>query len=198
MGHPSLSLLKNLYPQFSSLSSLNYESCQYAKLHRVHLSPKVNKRASAPFELVHSNVWGPCPVLSSTRFKYFVTFVHDFSRVTWLYLMKSSYELFSHFSAFCAEIQTQFHVTVQTLRSDNAKEYLLKPFQSFMLQHGIFHQTSCVDTPSHNGVVERNNRYLLETARALLFQMNIPKHFWADAISITCFFINRMPSSILN
>ena len=44
LGHPSLSLLKKLYPQFSSLSSLNCESCQYAKLHRVHLSPKVKKR----------------------------------------------------------------------------------------------------------------------------------------------------------
>ena len=51
------SLLKNLYPRFSSLSSLNYESCQYAKLHCVHLSPRVNKRGSAPFELVHSDVW---------------------------------------------------------------------------------------------------------------------------------------------
>ena len=48
----------------------------------MHLSPRVNKRASAPFELVHSNVWGPYPVLSPTRFKYFVTFVGDFSRVT--------------------------------------------------------------------------------------------------------------------
>ena len=43
LGHPSLSLLKKLYPQFSSLSSLNCESCQYAKFHRVHLSPRVNK-----------------------------------------------------------------------------------------------------------------------------------------------------------
>ena len=42
-GHPSLYLLKKLYPQFSSLSSLNCESCQYAKLHHVHLSPSVNK-----------------------------------------------------------------------------------------------------------------------------------------------------------
>ena len=56
LGHPSLSLFKKLYPQFSSLSSLNYESCRYAKLHRVHLSPRVNNRASAPFELVHSDV----------------------------------------------------------------------------------------------------------------------------------------------
>ena len=66
LGYPSLSLLKKLYPQFSSLSSLNCESCKYAKLNRVHLSPRVNKRAFAPFELVHYDVWGPCLVLSST------------------------------------------------------------------------------------------------------------------------------------
>ena len=86
--------------------------------------------------------------MSQIGFKYFVTFVDDFSCVTWLYLMKSRSELFSHFTAFCTEIQTQFHVLVQILRSDNDKEYLSKPFQSFMLQHEILHQNSCVDTPS--------------------------------------------------
>ena len=45
LGHLSLPLLKKIYPRFSSLSSLNCESCQYVKLHRVHLGPKVNKRA---------------------------------------------------------------------------------------------------------------------------------------------------------
>ena len=88
----------------------------------MHLSPKVNKRVSASFELVHSNVWDPCPVLSPTGFKYFVPFVNDFSHITWLYLMKSHSEFFFHFSAFCSEIQTRFHVHVQTL-SDNAKEH---------------------------------------------------------------------------
>ena len=38
----------------------------------------------------------------------------------------------------------------------------------------------------------------LETTKALLFQMHVPKHFWADAVSIACFFINWMPSSVLN
>ena len=92
--------------------------------------------------------------------------------------MKSCSEIFSHFTAFCAEIQTQFHLPVQILRSDNAKKYLSEPFQSFMLQHGILHQTSCVDTPSQNGVAEKNNRHLHETARALLFLMHVPKYFW--------------------
>ena len=112
LGHPSLSLLNKLCPQFSSIFSLNCESCQYAKLSHVHLSPGINKRASAPFELVHYNVWGPCLVMSFTRFNNFVTFVDDFSRVTWLYLMKSRSKFFSHFSTFYAKIKTQFYVSV--------------------------------------------------------------------------------------
>ena len=72
--------------------------------------------------------------MSPTGFRYFVTFVDDYSRTTWLYLLKNRFELFSHFHAFCAEIHTQFHVYVQNLRSDNAKEYVLEQFQSFMLQ----------------------------------------------------------------
>ena len=79
LGHPSLSLLKKLCPQFSSLSSLDCESCQLAKHHRLPSSPRVNKRASAPFALVHSDVWGPCVVVFSTGFRYFVTFVNDYS-----------------------------------------------------------------------------------------------------------------------
>ena len=121
-----------------------------------------------------------------------------FDTLLLLSIMKNHYELFSHFCAFGVKIHTQFHVLVQSLRSGNAKEYLSKQFQSFMLQIGILHQTSCVDTPSQNGVVERKNTHLLETDRALLFQMLVPKHFWADAVSTTCFLINQMPSSILN
>ena len=90
--------------------------------------------------------------------------------------MKNRLELCSNFRALCAEIHAQFHVSVQNLRSDNAKEYMSEQFQSFMLQNGILHQTSCIDTPQ-NGVAERKNRNLLETARALLFQMHVPKHF---------------------
>ncbi|XP_062090707.1 retrovirus-related Pol polyprotein from transposon TNT 1-94 isoform X3 [Humulus lupulus] len=198
LGHPSLPLLKKLCPQYSKVSSLDCESCQFAKHHRVSLSPRVNKRASVPFELVHSDVWGPSPILSKPGFRYFVTFVDDYSRVTWLYLMKNRSELFPIFCAFCAKIQNQFNVHVRTLRSDNAKEYTSAQFQSYMISNGMLHETSCVDTAPQNGVAERKNRHLLETARALLFQMKVPKPFWADAVSTACFLINRMPSSVLN
>ena len=112
--------------------------------------------------------------------------------------MKNRSKLFSHFCVFYAKIHTQFHVSIQSLRSDNAKEYVSEQFQSFMLQNGILHQTSYFDTPSRNGVAERKNRNLFETARALLFQMQVLKHFWVDVVSTACFFINRMPSSVMN
>ena len=91
--------------------------------------------------------------------------------------MKKRFQLFSHFHSFCVVIHTKFHVYVQNLRSDNAKEYVSEQFQSFMLQNGILHQTSYVDTLAQNGVAERKNRHLLETVRALLFHMHVPKHF---------------------
>ena len=106
LGHPSLSTLKKLCPQFQDVSSLDCESCQFAKHHRQSYKSRTNKRASFPFELVHLDVWGPCPVMSKTVFCYFVTFVDDFSRMTWIYLMKHRSELFSHFTAFCTEIKT--------------------------------------------------------------------------------------------
>ena len=85
---------------------------------------------------------------------------------------------------------------MKILRSDNGKEYVSNLFQNYMSHNGILHQTSCVDTPQ-NGVVERKNRHLLEMARALIFQMKVPKKFWADVVSIACFLINRMPTVVL-
>ncbi len=62
-------------------------------------------------------------------FRYFVTFGDDFSRMTWVYFMKNRSELFSHFSTFYNKIKTQLNASVQMLRNDNAKEYLLEVFQ---------------------------------------------------------------------
>ena len=109
------------------------------KHHRLSSRLRVNKRASASFELVHSDVWGPRPIVSPTGFRYFVIFADDYLQTTWLYLMKNRSELFSHFRAFCAEIHTQFYVYVQNLRSDNAKNICLNNFS-----HSCFRMTSFI------------------------------------------------------
>ncbi|KAL3502089.1 hypothetical protein ACH5RR_036538 [Cinchona calisaya] len=144
-----------LFPNFQSLSHLNCGTCQFFKHHRISYLPRVNKRVAFPFELVHYDVWSPCPVVFKSGFEYFVTFVDDNSRVAWLYLMKNRSELFNIFCFFCAEIRTQFNISVCTLRSDNAKEYFSHPFNFYMSEYEILHQFSCVDTLPQNGVAER-------------------------------------------
>ena len=90
---------------------------------------------------MHTDVWGPFRSASTLEFRYFVTFMDDYSRCTWLFLMKTRAELFSIFKKFHVEIHTQFNTSICILRSDNAKEYFS------MSSHGIFHQSSCAYTP---------------------------------------------------
>ena len=94
LGHPSLSKLKKLVPSLSSLSMFNCESCQRGKHARHSFSRWVHNKAEAPFSLVHSDVWGPSRVNSTLGLSFLVTFIADFSRCTWLFLMKSRSKLF--------------------------------------------------------------------------------------------------------
>jgi len=61
---------------------------------------RVNKRIDGLFDLVHSDVCRPCLVSSKLDFRHFITFVDDYSRVTWLYLIKKSFSL-SVFQNLC-------------------------------------------------------------------------------------------------
>ena len=67
---------------------------------------------SSPFHLVHSDIWGPINTPSLLGFRYFVIFV-DYSRVTYLYLMKEWSKLYSVFKSFYIEIKTQFNVSLR-------------------------------------------------------------------------------------
>ena len=189
-------------PSFGSwflfLSSLECESCQLGKHTRVLFPKRLDPQTKSPFEFVHTDVWDPSRSTSTLGFRYFVTFIDDYSRCTWLFLMKTRVELFSIFQKFHAEIRTQFNTSIRILRSDNAKEYFSMSFSSFMSSHGILHQSSCAYTPQQNGVAERKNRHLVETARTLLLHHKVPQRFWGDVILATCYLINRMPSSVLH
>lgn len=64
-------MLKKLCPWFQNIPSIDCESCQFAKHHRRSTIPRVNKRGESIFELVHTDVWVPCPIVSKTEHKYF-------------------------------------------------------------------------------------------------------------------------------
>ncbi|RVW65710.1 Retrovirus-related Pol polyprotein from transposon TNT 1-94 [Vitis vinifera] len=100
------------------------------------------------------------------------------------------------FSKFQKMVPRFFNFVVASV--DNAREYFSAQFTSFMSHHGILHQSSCAHTPQQNGVAERKNRHLVETARTLLLHSHVPFRFWGDAVLTACYLINRMPSSVLH
>ena len=169
-----------------SLFTLDCESCQLGKHIRATFSRNTEGRLESIFSLVHSDIWGPSRVSSTLGFRYFVSFIDDYSRCTWVFLMKDRSELFSIFKSFSAEIQNQFGVSIRTFHSDSALD-LSSQFQQFMSHYGIIHQTSCPYTPQQNGVAERKNRHLIEIARTLLIESHVLLHFWGDAALSSCF-----------
>jgi hypothetical protein len=91
-------------------------------------------------------------------------------------------------------IKTQFNHSVKIIRSDNGPEFLMNDYYSSL---GIIHQTSCVESPEQNGRVERKHQHLLNVGRALLFQSNLPKHFWSYAVVHATYIINRIATPVL-
>lgn len=115
----------------------------------------------------------------------------------WVFLMKRRSGVFFIFQDFAHEFQNQFVVSIKTLRTNNAHEYLSSQFRSFLTSQGILHETLCAQTPQQNRVAERKNLHLVETTRTLMLHYNVPHPFWGDALLTACYMINRMPSSVL-
>lgn len=196
LAHPSSKVLASLFPSFDCKHHL-CEVCVSSKFTRLPF-PISQSRTSNCFELVHSDIWGPAPVQSINGYKYFALFIDDFSRVTWLYLMKLKSDLMSVFTDFHSIVENQFSSKIHVLRSDNGSEYMSNAMQNYLSAHGIMHETSCVATPQQNGVAERKNRDLLEKTRSMMFQMNIPKFYWSHTVLSAAYIINRLPTRILN
>ncbi|RVW38219.1 Retrovirus-related Pol polyprotein from transposon TNT 1-94 [Vitis vinifera] len=93
--------------------------------------------------------------------------------------------------------KTQFSARIKILRSDNGGEYVNQQFQTYFNNHGILHETSCSQTPQQNGIAERKNRHILETAHALLINAHVPNRYWSDAVTTAVYLLNRMPTKVL-
>jgi len=79
-------------------------------------------------------------------------------------------EAMSLIKSFTKIAQTQFLANIKVLRSNNALELSTSnEALDFFTSNGIIHQTSCVQNPQQNGVMERKDKHLLEVLRALLF-----------------------------
>ena len=205
MGHVSLRTLRRMQKKqivrglkLSDLTEVEKHppicrGCVKGKIHRISFS---NGRRTTCIigELVHSDVGGPMSFTSINGERYYVIFKDDFSGYVKTYFLKKKSEVFSYYRLLAAWIKNQTGLDILTLRSDGGGEFKSKEFSEHLATKGTKHETSCANTPSQNGVSERFNRTVMETARCMLHSSNAPLWLWSEAIRFATYILNRVPS----
>jgi hypothetical protein len=72
---------------------------------------------------MQSDVCGSMLATSLSRYAYYVSFIDDYSRKNWIYLLKAKNEVFGKFKEFKALVENLTERKIKTLRSDNGGEF---------------------------------------------------------------------------
>ena len=153
LGHASFGYMKKLFPSLFAnfdVSSFQCDVCELAKSHHVSFPLTLNK-SPVPFMIIHSDVWGPSKFATLDGSRWFVTFIDDYTTMTWVCLMKSKSEVNLLFQKFHKMVCSPYNAQNQVLRGDNGGEYLIFELKRYLEAHEIIHQTTCSDTPQQNG-----------------------------------------------
>ncbi|KAG6501358.1 hypothetical protein ZIOFF_041237 [Zingiber officinale] len=173
------------------------EGCAFGKQHRLPFPKGVSWRAKEKLELIHTDVCGPMDTLSHAQNRYFILFIDDHTRMTWVYFMRQKSEVFMIFKKFKSLVEKQSGCFIKTLRSDRGKEYTSKEFHNFCEDEGVERQLTVRYTPQQNGVTERKNQTIVEMAKSMMHEKGLPKIFWAEAVYTAVYLSNRCPTTTI-
>uniref|UniRef100_A0A2N9J6A9 Integrase catalytic domain-containing protein n=1 Tax=Fagus sylvatica TaxID=28930 RepID=A0A2N9J6A9_FAGSY len=202
LGHMSERGMRELHKRnlLTGIKSCKLDFCKYCimgKQCRVRFKTATHKTKGI-LDYVHSDIWGPVRTPSKGGAQYFMSFIDDYSRKAWVYFLKNKSEAFAKFKIWKAEVENQTGRKIKCLRTDNGTEYRDGDFLKFCEEHGIKRHFTVRKTPQQNGVAERLNRTITETARCLRLNAELPKIFWAEAVDMACYIINRSPRVALD
>jgi hypothetical protein len=130
------------YAQLGSLDNSVCDACAYAKAHQLPF-PVSFSCALAPLELVFLDVWGPT-IDSFDRKKYYVSFIDDYSKFTWIYLLHHKSKMPKYFLEFQQLIKRMLGRKIIAIQSDWGGEY--ERLNSFFCSIDISHHISCTHT----------------------------------------------------
>ena len=170
------------------------EACQLGKSCKLPFSESVFQ-AIRPLERIHCDVWGPAPSVSVQGFKYYVVFIDNYSRFSWIYPIKLKSEVFSKFKVFQQLVETSFKQKIGIFQSDGGGEFINNLFISHLTNCGIRHYISCPHTPEQNGLAERKHRHITELGLSMMFQAHLPTTMWVDAFLTANYVINLLPTT---
>nr|GEX84008.1 retrovirus-related Pol polyprotein from transposon TNT 1-94 [Tanacetum cinerariifolium] len=138
-------------------------------------------------QLLHMDLCGLMRVASINGKSYVLVIVDDYSRYTWTHFLRSKDETPKVLIDFLRLVQRGPRAQVRVVRTDKGTEFLNQTLHAYFAAEGILHQTSVARTPEQNGVVERQNRTLVEAVRTMLSAAKVPLFFWVEAIATACF-----------
>ena len=171
------------------------QGCVEGKMCRKPFKAVSEIRSTRKLELVHSDVCGPMSVESFGGKRYFLTLIDDYSRAVKVYFLRKKSEVFEKFKEFEASATNETGCKIGCLRTDNGGEYMSEAFESYLKEKGIKHESSVPHCPQQNGVAERMNRTLVESAKAMTFHAGLSKRYWAEAVTTAAFIRNRVVTS---
>ncbi|KAK3038516.1 hypothetical protein RJ639_029316 [Escallonia herrerae] len=203
LGHLSESGMKilhskNALPGMKNIQLDFCEGCVYGKQKRVSFRRDGKEKKIERLELVHTDVCGPTTVKSFGGNFYFVSFIDDASRKTWIYAIKQKSDVYHTFKKWKALVENETGNKVKCLKSDNGGEYRNGGFQEYCSNNGIRLIRTVKRTPQENGLAERMNRTIMERARCMRIHADLPLQFWAAAVDTAVYLINRSPASALH
>jgi hypothetical protein len=109
LGHSSMVVVKRVLDEnklaFSRESTPDAvcDACQCSKSHQLPFS-RSSSMSKAFLELIYSYVWGPT-LNSVSKNNYYVSFVEDFSKFTWIFLLKHTFEVFAKSQLFQTHVE---------------------------------------------------------------------------------------------
>src|SRR5579871_4185353 len=167
-----------------------YEHYLYSGQHKL-LSTNTASRASNILELIHTDICGPMNYLSLGGAKYFIIFIDNKTRMTFIYLLKTKGEAFDKFKNFQALVENQQNKKIKRIRSDNGGEFTSKKFKQYLQDYGIQHETTVPYTSQQNGVSERSNRTIIERTKSMLYTSRLGYKFWGEVVVTIVYLKNR-------
>nr|GEU68112.1 hypothetical protein [Tanacetum cinerariifolium] len=168
-----------------------YFACQLGKSKKHTHKPKTENTNVEVLNTLHIDLCGPMRVQTINGKKYVLVIVDDYSRFTWVKILRLKDETPEIVIKFLQQIQVSLNKTVRYIRTDNGTEFVNKTLTEYYERIGIFHQKRIPMTPQQNGVVERRNRTLVEAARTMMILSKAPMFLRAEVVATACYTQNR-------
>ncbi|GKB25143.1 putative ribonuclease H-like domain-containing protein [Tanacetum coccineum] len=167
-------------------------ACQKGKQHKASCKTKLVSSISHPLQMLHMDLFGPTFVRSINHKIYCLVVTDDYSRFSWVFFLATKDETSGILKTFITGIENQINHKVKIIRCDNGTEFKNNDLNQFCGMKGIKREFSVARTPQQNRVAKRKNRSLIEAARTMLADLQLPTIFWVEAVNTTCYVQNRV------